>query len=188
LDSENELCTREFKTLQQALQQISNGESLLQQSKFEEAILEFQSLLPLYPTIGFFVKKGRWNICQATSKLKNSKKTLEVCQSVLELEDNHFDTHMLMGEASLELEDFEEAVRFFRKATEIQPQNQQAHQSLQRAEKLRKMALRKDYYKILGMTQSFHSSLLLTELSPFSSLYSYLLSFVSALLILPSEC
>lgn len=151
LDPDNEFCQQELKNLLLYQQSLANGEALLTQNKPSEAIEEFRKALPIYPTILNFVKHVRWRLCFATNKLKDAKKTLDACQAVLDLDEGHFDAVMTMGEASLSAEDYEGAVRYFRKAAELQPQNGHARQSLQRAEKLLKMAQRKDYYKILGV-------------------------------------
>lgn len=61
---------------------------------------------------------------------------------------------MERGEANILLKDYDAAFQDFHTVTSKQPGNRQAQEALHRVQKLQKAASRKDYYKILGVSNS----------------------------------
>lgn len=57
------------------------------------------------------------------------------------------------AEGHLLLDEFDAAISDFQKAREKDQNSRQALEGLQRAQRLQKMAKRKDYYKILGVSK-----------------------------------
>eukprot|EP01102_Stenamoeba_stenopodia_P004938 TRINITY_DN15442_c0_g1_i1.p1 TRINITY_DN15442_c0_g1~~TRINITY_DN15442_c0_g1_i1.p1 ORF type:complete len:480 (+),score=133.84 TRINITY_DN15442_c0_g1_i1:132-1571(+) len=151
LDSDNVICKDEYKKLQEWSNAMDSGDRLSSEQQWAKAIEEFEKALQLYPRAQDYNKNAYMKICTAYLKLKNVKQTVEYCSKVIEIEENNFDAHMALGEAYMLEEKYEDAMRQFRKANEIQPHNHEARQSHQKAERLHKMSLRKDYYKILGV-------------------------------------
>jgi DnaJ-domain-containing protein 1 len=76
------------------------------------------------------------------------------CTKAIELDDSVVEAWTARGEARLEGEMFEEAVRDYKKAVEMQPNDRDIRRSLHHAESELKKSKRKNYYKILGVGQS----------------------------------
>jgi len=89
--------------------------------------------------------------CKALYNSKQTDKAIEICQKAYDL-DGNVEAIKLKGEAHLIKEEYEEASRAFQKA--VDGGDHSAHDGLNRARKLEKMAKRKDYYKILGIDRS----------------------------------
>jgi len=67
------------------------------------------------------------------------------------LEPDHLEAWLEKGEAYLNGLKYEDAVRAFTRATQINPQHHGAQEGLQRSNIELKKSQRKDYYKILGL-------------------------------------
>jgi hypothetical protein len=72
------------------------------------------------------------------------------CHQAASIDDNLLSAHTCIGEAFMAKESWEEAVREFRRAKEIDGGNHEANDGLHRAEAALKQSKVKDYYKILG--------------------------------------
>jgi len=92
--------------------------------------------------------------CKAYNKQSNGDLALQACGKVIELEEANVDAWMQRAEAKILKEDLEGAIRDYEKARELSPNNGQVQEGLRRANKLLKMAQRKDYYKILGVSKT----------------------------------
>jgi len=98
------------------------------------------------------------SICQAYTKIEQARKGERWCDELLsfQLEGAKEDLDGLIGrgEAMMAKEEWEEAVRAFEKAFEVSGRSSQdAHQRLQRAQKVLKQSKRKDYYKLLDVAR-----------------------------------
>nr|CAG8484394.1 11888_t:CDS:2 [Entrophospora candida]CAG8485172.1 9931_t:CDS:2 [Entrophospora candida] len=91
--------------------------------------------------------------CISYSELKDTKNTLEWCSETLKFDENNTEALINRGEAYIKEEEYDAAMEDFKKAHDIKPDNR-ATQGFQKANKLKKMAKKKDYYKILGVPRS----------------------------------
>lgn len=91
-------------------------------------------------------------ICQAYFET-NSKKAAQWCERTLEGNANSFYGLMQQGKGSLDLEDYEAAVRLFEQAAEVRPDKQEVVRPLlEKARIALKRSKTKDYYKVLGVS------------------------------------
>lgn len=86
--------------------------------------------------------------------MKEVVKTLDSCSKAIELDDSLVDAYINRAEAQMLAEDYDKAIHEWNKAREKQPQNQQINEGIHRAQRLQKMASRKDYYKILEVLKT----------------------------------
>ena len=76
------------------------------------------------------------------------------CKAVLIMDANDQDALVNAGEMALKKEEWEDAVRFFGRASEASGRsNQDVYQRLQKAQRLLKQSKKKDYYKVLGVSR-----------------------------------
>lgn len=88
--------------------------------------------------------------CQIQVQTKKLSDAIQTCSLALGLQET-FDAYLWRGEAYLLQDEFQKARNDFNKARQIQPNDHKLHDAFQRMERKEKMALRKDYYKILGV-------------------------------------
>ncbi|KAJ3114837.1 DnaJ sub C member 3 [Phlyctochytrium bullatum] len=91
---------------------------------------------------------------KAYSMLKDGQLGLKWCSKAIELDEHDVDSLCNRAEAKIILEEYQDAVRDYERAHEINNQNRRVHEGYQRAQRLLRAAGRKDYYKILGVARS----------------------------------
>jgi DnaJ family protein C protein 3 len=152
-DPEHSQCKAEFKRLSRLEKAMKAGEEKLAQNLAKEALEDFDTALGLEPNSQFTTPSLYLSKCKCYLKLKDVAKTLEACNKALELDDSLVDAYINRAEAQMLAEDYDKAIHEWQKAREKQPQNNQINEGLHRAQRLQKMASRKDYYKILEITK-----------------------------------
>jgi len=153
-DPEHTACKSEFKRLSKLEKAMKAGEEKLTQNNFNEALEDFETALSLEPESHFVTPGLYLSKCKCYLKLKDVTKTLEACNKALEWDDSLVDAYINKAEAQMLAEDYDKAIHEWQKAREKQPQNGQINEGLNRAQRLQKMASRKDYYKILEVTKT----------------------------------
>lgn len=104
----------------------------------------------------------RWR-CQAHAGLRDVEKALDVCQTLLDLENGDsnpqmYDVHLIKADMFLAKDDFAAAEAAVRKAEELQPNNADVRDKKAAIERLKRQSERKDYYKILGVPKTSTSN------------------------------
>lgn len=153
-DPEHSLCKGEFKRLSKLEKAVKSGEEKLAQNLAQEALEDFETALTLEPDSQFVTPSLHLSKCKCYLKLKDIAKTLEACNKAIEWDDSLVDAYINRAEAQMLAEDYDKAIHEWQKAREKQPQNNQINEGLHRAQRLQKMASRKDYYKILELTKT----------------------------------
>ena len=85
---------------------------------------------------------------------------MATCEKILSLNSNSVEDLLLRGEAHLIQDNSQEARNDFNAACQIDPNEHRILEALQRLERKEKMALRKDYYKVIGVSkEATHSEI-----------------------------
>jgi len=80
------------------------------------------------------------------------------CNRILQKDSSSFEALLLRGEAYLMEDKFQEARNDFNAARQANPNDRRPMEALHRLERKEKMALRKDYYKIMGVPRDAEAS------------------------------
>lgn len=94
------------------------------------------------------------NIAIAQVKLSKNTDGLSSLNKAIKYNSKYAKAFVKRGEVHLALEEYDEAVRDFSEASEIDPAGFNVQAKLKDAQAKAKKAKRKDYYKILGVTKS----------------------------------
>lgn len=139
------------KMLKALIKATTQGETGVNEGRYEEAVEAFQRALTLDLSNQPFQVKLYVKLCQALSKHKQHEKALEACSQAIRRDAQNIDAYMQRGAAHIEAEQYQEAINDYTRATEIDNNHQGARQGLQNAKLEQKKAARKNYYKILGV-------------------------------------
>lgn len=157
-DPEHKQLKAAATTLKSLIKATKSGEDALAGQKFEEAQGYFKQALEVDPgntanQIHLYMK-----LCEAYYKGEKFTEGIAACTSAIDLKPEYLDAWMKRGEAKIAAEMFEEAVRDYTKATEIDGSNRAAQEGLNRANLELKKSKRKNYYKILGVPKNANPS------------------------------
>jgi len=92
-------------------------------------------------------------IARAFVETRKYDDAISACNKILEQDSNSFEGLLWRGEAHMMKDDFKEARNDLNAARQANPNDHRAANAFQRLERKEKMALRKDYYKILGVAK-----------------------------------
>ncbi|CAI4233306.1 unnamed protein product [Auanema sp. JU1783] len=93
--------------------------------------------------------------CKCNREAGHIQEAIQECTEVLTNDDaNDIDVLCDRAEAYLLDENFDAAIDDYKKAKEVSEENKRANEGLDRAQKLKKQAGRRDYYKILGVKRN----------------------------------
>merc|ERR1712223_432891 len=94
-----------------------------------------------------------FNRATVLAKLNRVKESAEDCTSAIDLDENYFKSILRRAKCYMELEKYEEAVKDFELANNMERGNRDVLEALQNAKKELKKSKRKDYYKILEVNK-----------------------------------
>jgi len=92
--------------------------------------------------------------CKANLRLKKAEAAKGFCTKGLAIDKQDVELLINRAEAFMLLEEYDAALRDYSTAHEFAPQDHRIMEGYQKAQRLQKMASRKDYYKILGVKKT----------------------------------
>jgi len=159
MDPEHKECKQVYRQLKAMLNTQKNADEELAGRKLQEAYEDYTKGMQFDPQHRHFNSKMMLGRCKCRLKMKKHKTTIEECTAFIDmLQEGEHDRGQLVegvmsrAEAHLASEDYDNAVRDFEYAHKLQPDNGHVNEALNNAKKRQKMAKRKDYYKILGVS------------------------------------
>jgi len=170
LDPEHQECKADYKQakkLQKLLDKIEGvmgkevegkgrQKQLEREDQYEEARTLLTQALELLPPSVYRASLYR-DLCICNTKMRRPEDALKVCQKHSEHDSESAASNLLLAEAKLLNEHFEDAIALYRKVLEQDENSKEARSGLQQAERLLKRSKEEDYYKVLQVSRSASS-------------------------------
>lgn len=159
LDPEYAPCMRLHKIMRQHQKMTQNLENLVRDKQWKEVLVAVDEVFELEsddpPNAD---QLWRWR-CEAYAGLREVEKGLEVCETLLQMENGDsnpqmVDVYLIKADLYIMNEDINAADVAVKKAAELNNNNDRVREYQQKIERLRRAAERKDYYKILGVSKT----------------------------------
>ncbi|XP_059063813.1 dnaJ protein P58IPK homolog B isoform X2 [Cryptomeria japonica] len=154
LDPEHSELKKEYFKLKNLLKKTKSAEENLEKGKLRMAAEGFKAGLQVDPSHTAHNVNLYLGLCKVLVKLGRGKDALESCTEALKIEEELIEALVQRGEAKLLIEDWEGAVNDIKSALQKSPQDMNIREALQRAERSLKLSKRKDWYKILGVSNT----------------------------------
>ncbi|KAJ4704874.1 DnaJ protein like [Melia azedarach] len=154
LDPEHSELKKAYFGLKNLLKKTKSAEDNVNKGKLRLAVEDFKAALALDPNHTAHNVHLHLGLCKVLVKLGRGKDALSSCSDALDIDEELIDALVQRGEAKLLTEDWEGAVNDLKSAAQKSPQDMNIREALMRAEKALKMSKRKDWYKILGVSQT----------------------------------
>ncbi|KAI1316110.1 hypothetical protein EDD11_010424 [Mortierella claussenii] len=133
--------------------QKTAGNDAFKTGKLQEAYDLYTAALAIDPENESTNSKLYSNRATVLAKLGRYEEAVQDCDSSLKLDASFVKVLRKRAECQLKLERYEEAVRDLKSALEFDKTNRDIRRELQAAELELKKSLRKDYYKVLGVSK-----------------------------------
>ena len=118
----------------------------------EEAIKKFEECLDIDELNAQYNSTFLLNIAIAQVKLKATDKAIIALNKAIQYNPRYAKAYVKRGEIYVSLEEYNEAIKDFGEAASIDQTGFGVHDKLKDAQRRQKQAAKKDYYKILGIT------------------------------------
>jgi len=153
-DPEHKGCFTYRKKVKAIHKYDSAAEKFINTSKWDLAAAQYLAALKeIESNNNFYFIRFNKKACHCYLKMKKGQEAIDYCTHALSRDENDLDALIDRAEAALLMEDYEAAVRDYKKAQSIS-QEQRVLEGLQKAEGLLKQSKSVDYYKILGVSRT----------------------------------
>ncbi|XP_075703428.1 dnaJ homolog subfamily C member 3-like [Rhinoderma darwinii] len=154
LDQDDKDCHSHYKQVKKLSRQLQSAEELIRDQRYEAAAEKFDAAMKTEPDVEIYSKRAKERICHCLSKSQHTEAAIIMCTEALQ-RDPH-SPHVLKDRAEVYIlnEEYEKAVEDFQQAKELDGDNEEINQGLERAQKLLKQSRKRDYYKILGVKRN----------------------------------
>lgn len=153
LDPEHKDCFPLYKNIKKVEKFLTDADLALEAGKYAECIESAEKALKNEKTVQKIIYEAKKLMCSCTSKDEQTEEAVKYCSEALEL-DQDPNIYCDRAEAYLQSELYDDAIRDFKSALEINQQFERAKEGIQKAERLQKQMERRDYYKILGVKKT----------------------------------
>lgn len=153
LDPEHKLCFPFYKKIKKVDKFIGDAQISQEEKDFEGCISSAEKVLKNEKDVPMIIFGANQLLCSCNVKSDKFTEAITHCNAALKIEK---DPHTLcdLAEALIGEEMYDDAIRSYQEAVEIDENLQRAKEGIERAKRLQKQAEKRDYYKILGVTRS----------------------------------
>jgi len=151
-DPDHVQCKNEFKRLKKVEKSLADGEQLKSSGNHQAALTEYLAAAELESENSISLPGIYHSICDCYYHLRKGNDAIDACTKSLNIEQRT-ETLLLRAEAYILADNFDAANADFQHVVSKEPGNHKAREGLQRVQRLIKMANRKNYYQILGVTK-----------------------------------
>jgi len=155
LDPDNIKVSKLKRSAQQIERLKEGGNKEFKEGRYEEAIKLYTECLALDPNLSGINKLLYSNRATALKSLKKYDEAIDDLSKAIDMDPEYIKAYSKRAQCYMETGRYEEAERDYNMVALKDPQDREAKKSLAEAKKLRKMAARKDYYKIMGVNKNF---------------------------------
>ncbi|XP_031780298.1 dnaJ homolog subfamily C member 3 [Nasonia vitripennis] len=153
LDPEHHDCFPFYKKIKKVAKLIEDAEAASESNDLDSCIDKANKVLKNEPAIENVRVTALRLLCKCHTANSEAELAIENCRAVVEIQRDP-DTLCDSAEAYLSADQFDDAIRDYKDALEIDSNNQRAKQGLQKAQQRQKISETRDYYKILGVPRT----------------------------------
>ncbi|XP_055695415.1 dnaJ homolog subfamily C member 3 [Lutzomyia longipalpis] len=153
LDPEHKDCFPFYKKLKKVEKALSDAQSYLDERQYVGCIDSAEKVLKFETEVPMVIFSAKHLLCSCHVKEEQFTQAVTRCREALEI---HKDPTVLCdrAEAYIGTEMYDDAIRDYQAAINIDEHLQRAKEGLERAKRLQKQSERRDYYKILNVKRT----------------------------------
>ncbi|KAM9969805.1 hypothetical protein ACTFIR_001642 [Dictyostelium discoideum] len=129
------------------------GNEYFQSKNYQAAYDSFTEALSIDPKLETMNSQLYSNRAAALVHLNRISEAINDCTSAVTIDPNYGKAYIRRAQCQMKQENYEDAVRDYEKAQSLDPENGELQRNIKEAKIAHKKSLRKDYYKILGVSK-----------------------------------
>ncbi|KAL3282992.1 hypothetical protein HHI36_006149 [Cryptolaemus montrouzieri] len=153
LDPDDKDCFPFYKKIKKVEKFLTEAETALEEKQYTECISNAEKVLKNEKEVTNIIFEGKKLLCACYSGSEQSTEAIQYCSEALELGDD-VNIYCDRAEAYLQTDMYDDAIRDYRQALEIDSHNERAKEGLGKAENRQKQSEKRDYYKILEVRRT----------------------------------
>lgn len=153
LDPEHKDCFPFYKKIKKVEKALTEAENYIEEKNFPECIESGNKALKLERDVKMIIYHAKRLLCTCYTKDEQTSEAVRICSDALDLNQDA-SVYCDRAEAYLQSELYDDAIRDFKAALDIDPNYETAKEGQQRAQKMQQQSERRDYYKILEVKRT----------------------------------
>lgn len=153
LDPEHKLCFPFYKKVKKIDKFVGDAEQQREEKNYNECVESAQKIIKNEKEVKMIIFTGNQLLCSCSVKGDKFSDAITYCNQALKIEKDP-SIYCDLAEALIGEEMYDDAVRSYQNALEIDENLQRAKEGIERARRLQKQAEKRDYYKILGVPRT----------------------------------
>ncbi|BHF73576.1 DnaJ sub C member 3 [Sparganum proliferum] len=157
LDQGDEECRQHYSKVKKLAGIITGAEEDSNAGRWTECLSKARTLLSSEKNNTEYVLQASMHICHCGAEISqetNGEEILKACDLVIRRVPQSVDFHLDKATVLINQDRFDEAIQEYQKVLEMESQNRKAREGLDRVQRLKKQATKRDYYKILGVSRT----------------------------------
>ena len=153
LDPEHKDCFPFYKKVKKVEKALSSAEQSKEEKNYPDCVMTAESVLKHEKNVDMIIFGAKQLLCHCFTKDEEFAKALKYCTEAIEILK---DPNVLCdrAEAHLGAEMYDDAIRDYQQAAELDEHSQRAKEGVEKARRLQKQSEKRDYYKILGVKRN----------------------------------
>lgn len=153
LDPEHKDCFPFYKKIKKVEKFMTQADDAKNSNNFPECIENAEKVLKNENEMPMIVFNAKQLLCTCYMKDEQPGQAITACKEALAIAQDA-DVYCDRAEAYIQSDLFDDAIRDYKSALEMDEHNSRAKEGLQKAQKLQHQAEKRDYYKILGVKRT----------------------------------
>lgn len=153
LDPEHKDCFPFYKKIKKVEKFLTEADAYVEEKNYAECINSAEKAFKLEQDIQMIMYNAQRLLCTCYMKDEQSAEAISACTDAL-VTNQDPNTLCDRAEAFIQTEQYDDAIRDYKAAKEIDQNSERATEGIQRAQKLQHQAERRDYYKILEVKRT----------------------------------
>ncbi|KAJ8891715.1 hypothetical protein PR048_004244 [Dryococelus australis] len=153
LDPEHKDCFPHYKKVKKVEKHLSECLQAVEKKDYPNCITAAKKVLTIEPNIPMVMFEAKRKLCHCYLHDNQLSHAVQSCSEALQL-SREPDVFCDRADAYINSDQFDDAIKDYHEALEIDENFGRAKEGLPRVQKLQKQSEKRDYYKILGVTRS----------------------------------
>ena len=154
LDQDHKGCFAHYKRVKKVAAHVASMNEHAKESKWQECIDSANSALKHESKVNNIVHLIKAKKCHCSSRTNDAANAIKFCTQALDLKPDDVNVLCDRADAHVNAEEFEEAIKDYQKAHQLDQHNSRAEDGIKKAKKLMSQRGKRDYYKILGVPRT----------------------------------
>lgn len=153
LDQEHKDCSPFYRKIKKVEKALTAAENSIEEKDYVKCISSAKEALKHEKEVQMIIYEGKRLLCTCYVKDEQKSEAIDVCGEALEI-NKDANVYCDRAEAYLLSDLFDDAIRDYQSALEIDQHFERAKEGIEKAKKLQQRSERRDYYEILGVKRT----------------------------------